>query len=169
MASDLVELAKRTIEEYIKTGKAINPPPAMTEEMKGKAGVFVSLKKQGQLRGCIGTFAATTNNVAEEIIRNAIESATGDPRFSPVTGSELKDLEISVDVLTAPMPVGKIEELDARKYGVIVKEGMRRGLLLPNLDGVDTAEQQISICKRKAGIGENEAVELYKFEVRRYK
>ena len=167
--NQLVELAKKSIEAYIKEKKIINPPEKLTNEMKGRAGVFVSLKKRGDLRGCIGTFSPTCENIAMEIIRNAIESATADPRFAPVTIDELPELEISVDVLTEPQKVSSIKDLDAKKDGIIVKSGMRRGLLLPDLLGVDTPEQQIKICRRKAGIGEDDPVELFKFEVKRYK
>lgn len=165
----IVELAKKTIEGFIKDGIIIAPPEKLSPEMEGKAGVFVSLKKHGQLRGCIGTFSPTTENIAQEVIRNAIESATQDPRFPSVTNDELKDLEISVDVLTSPEKIASEKELDAKKYGVIVKSGQKKGLLLPDLEGVNTPEEQIFICRRKAGIAENEPVELYRFEVRRYK
>jgi AmmeMemoRadiSam system protein A len=164
----LVQLARKTIETFVKEGKIIDPPAELNPEMREKAGVFVSLHKRGQLRGCIGTFQPTTGNIAQEIIRNAIESSTRDPRFPSVQAEELADLEISVDVLTDPVPVKSAKELDAKKYGVIVKTGPRRGLLLPDLPGVDTPEEQIAICRRKAWIGENEPVELFKFEVRRY-
>lgn len=164
----LVKLARDTIETYIKEGKTISPPAELTEEMKVKTGVFVSLKKQGQLRGCIGTFTPTEENVAKEIIRNAISAAVYDPRFPPVEIHELPDISISVDVLTKPEKVKGPEELDAKKYGVIVQSGPLKGLLLPDLEGVATPEDQIAICRRKAGIGENEPVELYRFEVKRY-
>src|SRR3989339_528137 len=165
----LVQLAKNTIEEYVKYGKLFKPPVELTLEMKDKAGVFVSIKKQGELRGCIGTFQPTTSNVAEEIIRNAIEAATRDPRFPPVQPEELDSLVISVDLLSAPERVGSEKELNAKRYGVIVKAGLKRGLLLPDLEGVNTPEEQIEICRRKAGIGGREPVELFRFEVRRYK
>ncbi len=100
---------------------------------------------------------------------NAISSATHDPRFSPVRPNELVELEYSVDILTRPEPVDGVDQLDARRYGVIVEAGWRRGLLLPDLEGVDTAEQQIEICRMKAGIGAGEPVRLYRFEVKRYK
>jgi hypothetical protein len=164
----LVQLARKTIETYVKEGKTISLPGDLSPEMLGKAGVFVSLHRGGELRGCIGTFAPTTENVAAEVIRNAIESATGDPRFLPVAGDELPDLEISVDVLTQPEAVKSRSDLDPRGYGCIVKAGPRRGLLLPDLPGVDTVEDQIAICRRKAGIGENEPVELYRFKVNRF-
>ncbi|MFH1386870.1 MAG: AmmeMemoRadiSam system protein A [bacterium] len=164
-----VALARRTIETYIKEGKIIKPPKELTPEMKEKAGVFVSLHRQGELRGCIGTFTGTSENAATEVIRNAIESSTRDPRFPPLREDELADLEISVDVLSEPTPAASIDELDAKKYGIIVKAGNRRGLLLPDLEGVGTPAEQIAICRRKGGIGANEPVELFKFTVRRYK
>jgi len=164
----LVNLARETVETYIKDGK-INKPQKLTPEMKEKAGVFVSIHKHDQLRGCIGTFEPTQNNVAEEIIRNAISSATHDPRFSPISASELDDLDYSVDVLTRPEPVDSKDRLDPKRYGVIVESGYRRGLLLPDLEGVDSAEYQIDICRQKAGIAPGEPVKLYRFEVKRYK
>lgn len=164
----LVQLARKTIETYVRESKVIDPPAELTPEMKEKAGVFVSLHRRGELRGCIGTFAPTTENIAKEIIRNAVESSTRDPRFPPVRPEELADLEISVDVLTDPVPVKSAAELNAKKYGVIVKSGPRRGLLLPDIPGVDTVEEQIAICRRKAWIDEDEPVELFRFEVRRY-
>lgn len=169
MSHPLVDLARKAIEVFIREdGLIFESPSSLTEEMKQKAGVFVSLHKAGDLRGCIGTFAPTQENVAKEIIVNAISAATRDPRFSPVEEEELDDLEISVDVLSAPEPVKDISELDAKKYGIIVSAGSRRGLLLPDLEGVDTPEQQIAICRRKAGISEKEPVQLFKFVVKRY-
>ena len=164
----MVQLARQTIETYIREGKTIEVPPELSAEMQMKAGVFVSLHRKGQLRGCIGTFSPTTKNVAEEVVRNAIEASTRDPRFSPVRKDELDDLEISVDVLSAPVPAQSTKELDAKRYGVIVKSGGRRGLLLPDLPGVNSPEEQIAICRQKAWIGEDEPIELFKFEVRRF-
>ena len=165
----LAQLAKNTIETYVNTGEVISPPPKLTPEMKQKAGVFVSLHRFSELRGCIGTFEPARENVAGEIISNAISSATRDPRFPPVAPEELEDLEYSVDVLTAPKPVKDEKELDPKKYGVIVECGFRRGLLLPDLEGVDTVAEQIDICCQKAGILPDEPVNLYSFEVNRYK
>ena len=164
----LVALARQTITTYLNEGKVIPPPQQLTPEMQAKAGVFVSLHRHNTLRGCIGTFAPTTANVANEIIQNAISASTEDPRFMPMTASELPELEISVDVLSAPVPVKSIADLDAKKYGVIVKAGPRRGLLLPDLDGVDTPDEQIAICRQKGGIEKNEPVDLFRFEVKRY-
>lgn len=165
----LVKLAKDTVETYIREERIIPPPEKLTSEMSEKAGVFVSIKKRGELRGCIGTFLPTTKNVACEIIQNAISAATQDPRFLPINHSELQELEYSVDVLSEPEKVRGPKDLDPIKYGIIVKSGNRRGLLLPDLEGVDTVEEQIRIAKLKAGILPQEDVELYRFEVRRYK
>jgi AmmeMemoRadiSam system protein A len=164
----LVRLAKQTVEAYIGEGKVFTPKK-LTLKMKEKAGVFVSIHKHGELRGCIGTIEPQRGNVAEEIILNAMNSATRDPRFFPITPYELKDLEYSVDVLTAPQPVKSQKQLDPKRYGVIVEVGARRGLLLPDLEGVDTVEEQIEVCRQKAGIMPDERVKLYRFEVKRYK
>ena len=167
--SAYVKLARETIENYIKYGKIITPPRDLPEEMiNQKAGVFVSIKKFGNLRGCIGTFMHTQKNIAQEIIKNAISAAVDDPRFSPVDASELEDLSISVDVLSPPEEISNISELDPKKYGVIVSSGYKKGLLLPDLEGVDTAEEQVDIARRKAGIYPDEKVKLYRFEVKRF-
>ncbi|HBY56798.1 MAG TPA: AMMECR1 domain-containing protein [Candidatus Atribacteria bacterium] len=167
--SAYVKLARETIENYVRFGKIISPPQDLPDEMiNKKAGVFVSLKKKGNLRGCIGTFMPTQKNIAYEIIRNAISAAVDDPRFPPVTVSELNDLTISVDVLSSPEEVSDISKLDPKKYGVIVSSGYKKGLLLPDLEGVDTVEEQIDIAKRKAGIYPDEKVKLYRFEVKRF-
>ncbi|TET50350.1 MAG: AmmeMemoRadiSam system protein A [Dehalococcoidia bacterium] len=171
MAGELhpvVKLAKETVESHVREGKTPEPQE-LTAEMKERAGVFVSLHKHGELRGCIGTFEPTKDNVAEEIIANAISSSTRDPRFPPVVASELEDLEYSVDILTEPEPVTDISQLDHRRYGVIVESGSKKGLLLPDLEGVDSVEEQIVICRLKAGISVGEPVLLYRFQVRRFK
>ncbi len=163
----LTRLARDTVEGFVRDGRTPRPQE-LTPEMRDKAGVFICIKKQGQLRGCIGTFEAKHGNVAEEIIENAVSSAIRDPRFQPVTEEELADLTYNVDVLTSPEPVESEDDLDARRYGVIVESGRRRGLLLPDLDGVDTVAQQIDICRQKAGIAPDEPVQLHRFEVKRY-
>lgn len=134
-----------------------------------QAGAFVSLHKDGRLRGCIGTISPTRDNLAQEIIENAISASTRDPRFIPVTLDELEFLEYSVDVLSPAEPIDSPDQLDVKRYGVIVSNGGRRGLLLPNLDTIDTVEEQISIAKKKAGIGPGEPVSLKRFEVVRHK
>lgn len=164
----IAKLARDTVESYISDGSAAKPEE-LIPEMKEQAGVFVSIHKHGQLRGCIGTFEAVKDNVAEEIIANAISSATRDPRFPQVEASELAELEYNVDILSKPEPVDGVEQLDPERYGVIVESGLKRGLLLPDLDGVDTVEKQIEICRMKAGIPFTASITLYRFEVRRYK
>ena len=166
-----VELARNTIEKYIRENEVYTPSDdVLTDEMKSeRAGAFVSIHKLGGLRGCIGTIAPTRANLAEEIISNAISASTRDPRFDPIRTDELADLEINVDVLTSPEPIDFPDELDVKRYGVIVEKGFRRGLLLPDLDGVDTIEEQVAIAKQKAGLDPNEiGVKLSRFEVIRH-
>lgn len=163
-------LARKTLETYVRSGKVIEPPQDLPDEMlTKKAGTFVSIKKDGRLRGCIGTIHPARRNIAEEIIHNAISSGTQDSRFEPVEESELDSLVYSVDVLKEPEPISSMEELDVKRYGVIVRCGMRSGLLLPNLEGVDTPEQQVSIALQKAGIRKDEKYTMERFEVVRHK
>ncbi len=164
----LVRLAKKTVDAYVRKGEVFQPR-RLTAEMKEQSGVFVSIHKLGELRGCIGTFEPQHDNVAEEIVANAISSATHDPRFLPVTKKELRHLEYSIDVLSKPELVKSQKQLDPRRYGVIVEAGWRKGLLLPDLEGVDTVEEQVNICRLKADIEPDEEVKLYRFEVKRYK
>ena len=177
-----VRLARATVERYVRDRHVlteaealeavpeINADPAASSAMLGQqAGTFVSIHKEGQLRGCIGTIAATKKNILQEIIGNGISAATRDPRFSPIRPEELPLLEITVDVLGDAEEISGPEELDVKRYGVIVEKGGRRGLLLPNLDGVDTVADQIRIAKQKAGIPEHERrVRLQRFEVVRH-
>ena len=163
-----VALARRSIALCVSKGTHASAPEPLPVEMERRAGVFVSLHLGGALRGCIGTIEATRENLALEIIHNAISASTRDPRFSPVTGGELDALDISVDVLGEAERVADWSELDPKRYGVIVSSGRRRGLLLPDLDGVDTVEQQVSIALRKAWIDESEPYMLERFEVVRY-
>ncbi len=167
--SPIVQLARLSLETVVRTGKRAALPEGLPDWMLlQRAGTFVSLKKYGQLRGCIGTIQPVTNSIAEEVLRNAISAGREDPRFDPVAEGELDELTYSVDVLGEPEPA-ELGDLDPQKYGVIVTGGRRRGLLLPMLEGVDTVEQQVSIARRKAGIGEAEPVTLQRFEVVRYK
>ncbi len=165
-----VALARKTLETYVKSKKKIPVSGELPEEMlKERAGVFVSIKKFGQLRGCIGTISPVAGNIAEEIVNNAISAGTQDPRFDPVEANELENLVYSVDVLMKPEPILSIDELDILKYGVIVRSGMRSGLLLPNLEGVDTPEQQVAIALQKAGIRQDDKYRMERFEVIRHK
>ena len=163
----LVALAKETVREYVTSGKKPSYT-ADTQELRKRAGAFVSIHEFGMLRGCIGTISAVYENLAEEIKENAISASTKDPRFSPITEEELSDLEINVDVLSEAEAIDSPQELDVKRYGVIVENGFKRGLLLPDLEGVDTVEEQISIARRKAGISPSEKVRLYRFEVVRH-
>ena len=145
----------------------MKPPQIQVEGIPTRAAVFVTLNKHGQLRGCIGTTSPTRASVWEEIIANAIAAGTQDPRFNPVREEELDELVYSVDILSEPELITDVSQLDPQKYGVIVKQGRRSGLLLPALEGIDTAEEQVRIAKRKAGISEGD-VTLRRFTVTRY-
>jgi AmmeMemoRadiSam system protein A len=165
----LVQLAKDAVELYVREGKVREVredefPP----EFREQAGVFICLKIDGMLRGCIGTFQPAEPDMAHETVRNAVSAATCDPRFTCVRAEELDVIEYTVDVLTPPEPVKERSELDPRRYGVIVQSGARRGLLLPDLEGVDTVDFQISIAMQKAGIPPGTPVQLFRFSVNRY-
>ncbi len=171
-----VRLARFSLESFISCGKRItredltgNKWSDMPGELfSQKAGAFISIHKDGALRGCIGTILPTRSCVADEIMHNAISAAVNDPRFPSITEDELDKLDISVDVLGDPEPISGPEELDVKRYGVIVTSGRKRGLLLPDLDGVDTVEEQIDIACRKAGIYDDETYSLERFEVIRH-
>ncbi len=181
----IVRLARKTVETYIKDEKVLlyeDVKSSLEKDSAGldekelvdilersRAGVFVSIHKDGRLRGCIGTISPVRKNVAQEVIENAISASTKDPRFVPVTADELDRLEYSVDVLSPAESISSPKELDVKRYGVIVTNGNRRGLLLPNLDTIDTVDEQIAIAKKKAGIALDEDVSLQRFEVIRHK
>jgi len=162
-------LARRSLEYSVRNGGELPFPDGLPDEMLAqKAGVFVSLHKNGRLRGCVGTIAPTTKCVASEVIQNAVSAGLSDTRFEQVAEAELPFLTYKVDVLSAPEPISGPEGLDVKRYGVIVTSGYKRGLLLPNLDGIDTVDEQITIARRKAGISEKENVKLERFEVIRH-
>jgi len=167
-----VQLAKYTIEEYIKTGKIIDIPENLPPEFYEKNhGVFVSLHKNKELRGCIGTYLPAHKNLAEEIIMNAVSACSRDHRFVPISVDELADLSVEISLLSESEKISDMSELDPKKYGVIVKcpDG-RCGLLLPNLEGIDTVEQQLAIACQKGGISPEteKSIEIYKFSVEKY-
>ncbi|MBI3994482.1 MAG: AmmeMemoRadiSam system protein A [Nitrospirae bacterium] len=164
----MVELARRAIREYLDARQVIGVPASFHAAFPKPAGVFVCLKKNGQLRGCVGTYEPMQPSMAEEVIQNAIASATRDPRFIPLTATELGDIDCSVDVLSRPMPATS-RDWDPRQFGVLVIRGSKRGLLLPDLEGIRTAEQQIRMAKEKAGIFTDEEAALYRFDVQRYR
>ena len=164
-----VKLARASVESWVTRREVLPVPEDLPEEMLGnRAGTFVSIHENGRLRGCIGTIRATRRSIAEEIIHNAVSACAKDPRFSPVTASELPFLEITVDVLGDAEPIDSPAELDVKRYGVIVSHGAKQGLLLPNLDGVDTVEEQIRIAREKGGIRPYENYSLRRFEVVRH-
>lgn len=168
-----VELARLAIEKYLRARKKIAPPRELPAELPARAGVFVTLHIGADLRGCIGTFEPQRATLAEEIIENAISAATRDPRFPPVEPSELATLEISVDVLTPPESIDSMRDQDPRVHGLIVqsrRDEWKRGLLLPDLETIDTAEKQLHYTRvLKAGITDpHEPVEMYRFRVQRY-
>jgi len=167
--SYLVSLARRSLEGYIKGNWQPKRIGEIPEEFQRRAGAFVTLKKDGELRGCIGTIKPQRKNVAEEVFHNAVSAGTEDPRFYPVGEDELADIVYSVDVLGEPEPVEDVHELDPVNYGVIVRKGFRSGLLLPNIDGVDTVEKQLDIACQKAGINPYDDYKIERFKVVRYK
>ena len=165
---DYVRLARHAIETIVTTGKLPERPAGLPPEMGERAGVFVSLKKNGELRGCIGTFEPTRKNIAEEILQNAASAALRDPRFPPVKEEELDALVYSVDVLTEPELVAGADALDVKKYGVIVEYRARKGLLLPDLTGVDTVDEQLRIARQKGGIPADAPIRIWRFTVARH-
>ena len=166
---EYVRLARASVETYVRTGRRANVPDGLPQELLEKrAGAFVSLHINGRLRGCIGTTGPTTDCLAQEIIQNGVSACSRDPRFPAVRVSELESLEYSVDVLAEPEDIASEDELDVKKYGVIVSDGYRRGLLLPDLEGVDSVAEQIAIARQKAGIGPHEKINLQRFEVVRH-
>lgn len=162
----LVRLAKEALETYVKERRIIDPPQELLENYKSRAGVFVCIKKYGQLRGCIGTIYPAQKTIPQEVIINAIHAGTEDPRFMPVEDDELPHLTYSVDILSVPEKVKGTHELDPKRYGVIVSKGMRKGLLLPDLEGVNTVDEQLRIALMKAGITDTD-FEIYRFTVQR--
>lgn len=165
---EYIKLARYSVENFVKNHKAELPKNLPEELLTRRAGAFVSLHKNGELRGCIGTIAATRKNIAEEILQNGISACSRDPRFSPVEVSELEEIIYSVDILGEPERIFEKKDLDVKKYGVIVENNGRRGLLLPDLEGIETIEQQILIAKQKANIGAKEPINLWRFEVIRH-
>ncbi|MFW5737249.1 MAG: AmmeMemoRadiSam system protein A [Halanaerobium sp.] len=165
----VTDLARRAVEKYVVAGREAEIEESeLPDILKKEAGVFVTLKKNGKLRGCMGTFRPVQKNAAYEIISNAITAAENDPRFPEVEKEELNEISISVDILSEPERVRDKSELDPKKYGILVKGGHQTGLLLPDLEGIDTVEKQLNIAKRKAGLREDTEVEIYRFTVSRF-
>jgi AmmeMemoRadiSam system protein A len=164
-----VSLARKSLEHFVRNGKYLKLPEDLPEDLlKERRPVFVSIKKNGSLRGCIGATEPTMDNLAREIIYYSVQAGTKDPRFPSIEEDELAQLTYSVDVLMKPEPVEGPSGLDPSIFGVIVQKGHRRGLLLPNLDGVDTVEDQLRIALNKAGIGPDEDFSIQRFKVVRH-
>ena len=168
-SDEYVRLAREAVEAYVLRREVLDVPAGLPDEMLSKqAGTFVSIHEHGELRGCIGTISPTRSSVAEEIIGNAISASTRDPRFPAIKPDELPWLDINVDVLGEPEDIDSEDELDVKRYGVIVSCGRKRGLLLPDLDGIDTPQQQVEIAMKKGGIHRFERYKLQRFEVIRH-
>lgn len=166
-----VSLAKQAVETYIKKREIISPPDDFPSKfLKKKAGVFITIEKNGELRGCVGTYLPSKNNIAEEIISNAAGAANEDYRFSPIQKKEIPYLSYTVYILSKLKKVFSTKSLNPKKYGVIVKSGLKTGLLLPFLKGIDTAEKQISIACQKAAINlKKEQIEIWRFKTEKHK
>lgn len=165
--SEIVRLARATIEAFVRDGVVNEPAPLTGAEYPERAGAFVSLHRDEMLRGCIGTIGPTRATLAQEVAANAIQAAVEDPRFPALGIDELADLDVKVDVLHAPEEC-TLEELDPSKYGVIVTSGYRRGLLLPDLEGVDDVASQVAIAMQKAGLQPGSRCDVQRFKVDRY-
>lgn len=165
-----VALAKAAVEEYVRNRKILSEPDDLSTDLQSKAAAFICLKSHRDLRGCIGTFMPAYKNLFHEIVNNSIAAATKDPRFEPVSADELGDIQYTVDVLSEPQEINGISELDPKKYGVIVSKGNCRGLLLPDLEGVNSVEEQLRIAKIKAYINpDDDNISISRFSVQRYK
>lgn len=163
-----LEVARRAVEEYVLHGRRLEVGEAVPEETRPPGAAFVTLKLRGQLRGCIGTLVPTCPNQLQEVAQNAVSACSRDPRFPPVTPAELPLLDYQVYILEPSEPVPGLEALDPRRYGVIVRKGPRSGVLLPGIEGIDTAEDQVAIACRKAGIDPEDRPDLERFEVVTY-
>lgn len=169
LEDDYVKLARKSLEHYIRTGEYIDIPKGINDELLSeKKAVFVTIKKNGMLRGCIGSTEPQEKNIASEIIRYAVNAGTNDPRFNRVNEEELDRLIYSVDILSKPEPIKSEKELDINRYGVIVSKGYKKGLLLPNIEGVDSIQEQVRIALSKAGINQSEDYDMHRFEVIRH-
>ncbi|MFQ5893088.1 MAG: AmmeMemoRadiSam system protein A [Nitrospinota bacterium] len=162
-------LAWEAIRAYIERGEVIRPPTEVPPELARPGGIFVCIKKDGKLRGCIGTIEADLPTRAEEAIRNAIHAATMDPRFAPVEASELEALDVSVHLLKPPEPVTDLASLEPGRFGIIASSAGRRSVVLPDIEGVDTVEGQLVLARQKLGIGPDDPVALERFETERFR
>jgi AmmeMemoRadiSam system protein A len=163
----LVRLAIQAVEHFIETGESLPCPNPLPDDLKQNACAFVTIKNQGSLRGCIGTISSKYKNLAEEVIRNAIRSANEDPRFEPIDKKELASLTFSVDVLTPLEKINDLENHNIKQFGLIVRGGGKQGVLLPDLDNIKSANQQLKVCLKKGNFKDSDTYELFRFEVER--
>jgi len=164
-----VSLAQESIHHYLNYSEKLSCPNPLSKDLTSRSGAFVSIKKLKQLRGCIGTLEPCEPNLAMEIIENALKAALHDPRFSPVIPEELQDLTYSIDVVRPLEKISDVSELDPTVYGLVVRSNGKQGVLLPDLEGVDTTAEQIQICRAKGKIPNDEPVEMYRFRVERFR
>ncbi|CAI2718753.1 AmmeMemoRadiSam system protein A [Nitrospina watsonii] len=164
-----VYLAQQSVAHFLRHQQTLPCPANLPDALKLKAGAFVSIKKNGQLRGCIGTLEPQQDNLAIEIIENAVKAATQDPRFDSVTEDELEALSFSIDVLTPLEPVDDFSKLDPKRYGLVIRHATRQGVLLPDLEGVPTVMDQVRLCRAKGGIAEDDTQEYFRFRVKRFR
>jgi AmmeMemoRadiSam system protein A len=164
----LVKLASQSVRHFIETGKSLPYRDPLPDNFKQKAGTFVTIRNQGSLRGCIGTMSPKYKNLAEEVIRNAIRSANEDPRFDPIDKKELATLTFSVDVLTSLEKINDLENHNVKQFGLKVRGGGKQGVLLPDLDNIKSAKQQLKVCLKKGNFKDSDTYELFRFEVKRF-
>ena len=165
----LVKLAIHSVEHFIKTGKTLPCPAHLPDFLRQSAGTFVSIKKQGSLRGCIGTMTPKYKNLAEEVIQNALRSASEDPRFDPIQKKELPSLTFSVDVLQPLEKIENIKDHNIKQFGLVIRGKGKQGVLLPDLDIIKSADQQLKVCLKKGGFKIHDTYEIFRFEVKRFK
>ena len=164
----LVKLAIRSVEHFIETGKPLPCPTNLPDFLRQSAGTFVSIKKQGSLRGCIGTMTPKYKNLAEEVIQNALRSASEDPRFDPIQKKELPSLTFSVDVLQPLEKIENIKDHNIKQFGLVIRGKGKQGVLLPDLDIIKSADQQLKVCLKKGGFKSHDTYEIFRFEVKRF-
>jgi len=164
----LVKLAIRSVKYFIETGNPLPCPAHLPDFLRQSAGIFVSIKKQGSLRGCIGTITPKYKNLAEEVIQNALRSASEDPRFDPIQKKELPSLTFSVDVMKPLEKIDSIKDQNIKQFGLVIRGEGKQSVLLPDLDIIKSADQQLQVCLKKGGFKWNDTYEIFRFEVKRF-
>ncbi|CCQ91107.1 AMMECR1 domain protein [Nitrospina gracilis 3/211] len=162
-------LARKAVSHYLRHQEPLPCPPTLPDPLSRRAGAFVSIKNNGTLRGCIGTLEPQQETLAAEIIENAVKAATRDPRFDPVTQEEIGHLTFSIDVLSPLERVTNLSMLDPKQYGLVIRNDKKQGVLLPDLDGVPTVEEQVRLCRIKGGFTDDDLEEYFRFRVQRFR